>query len=517
MAASHIKWTQFLCLFLAAICFGGDVILKPETSGGRQVAIILVQGPWFKPDEYVPLAKSVQSASPDLAVWVGVPEYKFDLPVPLDIGSGVERVLKQMQTEGMKANATFLAAHSLSGLDVQSYVAGHPSFKGQILLGSFLQRKYRNTSYPVPTLTLSGELDGVCRVTRIMEEYYHRSRLGLFSAYDVVRFPVVIVRGMNHYQFASDNGTVPPEVTVLDLKPEISFQSAHFQSASVVTAFISTQLGNKTAFTELMKMVKETGDFLQPIINAYEYEGFYEFKPPCNENPHTPACQVGCEWTRYAVKLMGGPKLVAKLNDTDEFHPASEIFPHIHHPQIRNSCAVPLLNCTVNLTSVSQNIYSAVEKIDTGLSYNSASEIRGKMKSRQTIMEAAGMGSVDFNTTDGPSLCKMINENSYNWSMANVGPATLARYITYGVKMVMLDDEIDNNGGIWIFKPMEYKTGKNSTGGETLEVRSLALKTKVTYPIPGFQGMHFCKLLSPARVTEWMYVDSLRKYYHYKS
>lgn len=46
---------------------------------------------------------------------------------------------------------------------------------GQILMGAFITRSDRNHTggYPVSTLTIGGELDGLCRVTRIAEAYYH--------------------------------------------------------------------------------------------------------------------------------------------------------------------------------------------------------------------------------------------------------------------------------------------------------------------------------------------------------
>jgi len=49
-------------------------------------------------------------------------------------------------------------------------------------MGAALARKYRNNeykvNYPVPTLTLSGELDGLFRIFRIAESFYHSQKLG---------------------------------------------------------------------------------------------------------------------------------------------------------------------------------------------------------------------------------------------------------------------------------------------------------------------------------------------------
>ena len=54
-------------------------------------------------------------------------------------------------------------------------------------------------SYAVPTLTMAGSMDGLSRVTRAAEAYYHQIELAKQTA----DFPVVVIEGMNHYQWAS--------------------------------------------------------------------------------------------------------------------------------------------------------------------------------------------------------------------------------------------------------------------------------------------------------------------------
>ena len=103
------------------------------------------------------------------------------------------------------------------------------------------------------------------------------------------------------------------------------------------------------------------------------------------------------------------------------------------------------------------------------------------------------------------------------WSLNRTGQRTLQWYKEFGVQMIMGSDEGPyNNGAIWIYMPMSYSVVKNSTGGDVLDVQSLVLKTDVHYILKGFAGMHFCKLLNPARVIEWVYVDSLRTYYSFQ-
>ena len=46
---------------------------------------------------------------------------------------------------------------------------------------------------------MAGSMDGLSRVTRAAEAYYHQIELAKQTA----DFPVVVIEGMNHYQWAS--------------------------------------------------------------------------------------------------------------------------------------------------------------------------------------------------------------------------------------------------------------------------------------------------------------------------
>ena len=212
------------------------------------------------------------------------------------------------------------------------------------------------------------------------------------------------------------------------------------------------------------------------------------------------------------MQIMGGLK-EAHLNDTDAIHPVTEIFPAIHHPHILNNCSADTPSCTLNTVTVTQNIYDDMDKLDSGFISTSADEIRAKLKSRQAVLEAVGYQNVNFNTSDGPSICKAINQEVYKWALQNAGSHTAERFQMVGVAMVMDQDRGSYIFPHWMLVPLSYNKGKNETGGEIIEVQAAMMRTPVDYFIKPFAAMHFCKLLSPARVTEWMYVDGLRTYY----
>ena len=495
-----------------------DVIVKPPKAGPVDVALVIVQGAEIPADRYIPLAKAIHAGQGLFkntpSVWIGIPQFALSTPEPLAIGSGISRVVKAMYDQGMNKSAKlFFAGHSLGGVILQDYLNNSPAgVKGQVLMGSFLQRKYRNTSFPVPTMTIGGELDGLCHVTRIMEEYYHRVWLRTDKNLTYSNFPVAVIPGLSHIQFASGD---PPELVKLrDLRPEISQEKAHSEVGGLMAAFIQLKvIGDYAALKWISSYVLVTQKFLVFLIKAYQLEGSYHFQPPCYKDPTVP-CTLGSRWSEYAQQVMGGLE-DGQVRDTDVFHPVYQINP-VHLPHVLNTsnCSTPSKYCKVTMTTVSQNVYDEFDKlIDAGFVSTSASEIRVKMKSRQVVMEAGGHKNTDFNKTDGTSICKQINQLALNWAYSNLQQPTRDRFIKYGVPMVVGEDKGPYNvGPLWIWDPLSYSK-TNVSGKEVIEVRSVMMRTPKDYPIEAAAGMHYCKLLSPARVMEWMYVDGLREHY----
>ena len=499
-----------LSLSLLQLALAEDVIYKPLKEGQEEVALILMQGAQVTPTQYAPLMKQIQSTS-EYSLWIGMPQYPLDTVEPLVIESGIQRVIKGMKSQGMNTSLLFLAGHSLGGAMLQDYVHSNPTgIKGQILMGSYLERKYKNQTYPTPTLTIGGELDGLSRVTRVMESYYHYV-LYPYQGNKPNLFPVAVVQGMSHMQFAS--GTPPFLVQERDLKPEISYDEAHSIVANLTASFIkSILLGETTPSQYFQQWANSTGEFLKPLLLAYQMEGFYHFKPPCYDDPPSPACTTGCPWSEIVSQpIMGGLPNNKSVHNKDGFHPASEFYPNDYLPKILNKCSVYSSSCVLNTTSVSQCIYETIDgDIDTGFFPTSASEIRTKLSSRQKIMESAGMGKVDFNKTDGGSICKTINEYTYSWALANAGSNSLTRYKKLGEPMVFGDDILENNGLVWIYYPIEYKQKTDKNGATVQEIRSPTMRTPTDFVLKIAAGFHFCKVLSPARAMEWIYVDGLR-------
>jgi hypothetical protein len=80
--------------------------------------------------------------------------------------------------------------------------------------------------------------------------------------------------------------------------------------------------------------------------------------------------------------------------------------------------------------------------------------------------------------------------------------------------MTMVDDRNTINGGLWIPVWMSYK---ESSDKKKVELSSYAYRMNNKFPVEAFAGDHYCKLLSPFKALEWIYVDSLYAKYSLSS
>lgn len=95
---------------------------------------------------------------------------------------------------------------------VQNYTFKNSGdIKGHVLMGGSLMRDKRTNNnstgethidHPVPTLTIAGTRDGLYRITRNAEAYFHHvknvngNQRGLY--------PVVVLEGLNHASFMNN-------------------------------------------------------------------------------------------------------------------------------------------------------------------------------------------------------------------------------------------------------------------------------------------------------------------------
>jgi pimeloyl-ACP methyl ester carboxylesterase len=259
---THLLWvgvilTSLLPVFVLAIrsiysnnWLGVPIIQKPLQNQGRTVGLIFIQGEGIPSERYRPIAQAIQSAAPDLAIWVCIPQFIGDSPIPRETGLVIDQAIRTMQQEGMpQTDNLFFVAHSVGGIAIQKYLKRFPNAaKGQILMGSFLGKWYLSDldnhgqtiiQYNVPTLTIGGTLDGLARITRIAAAFWYQ-QINPSQPTDKANFPVVTIDGASHMQFASGEAT--SYVADFDLKPTIAENAVHQQVGDLVYNFIRAKL-----------------------------------------------------------------------------------------------------------------------------------------------------------------------------------------------------------------------------------------------------------------------------------
>lgn len=545
---------SILLVFSVTATPAAGLILPPiDAATGPEVALVLLHGANVSPEAYLPLSRTLQTViQTDVRLWIGLPDVNLNVPIYLD---GAMNDLKSNFTaRGLPVDAPrFLAGHSLGGVRAQSYAQEHAEdWMGGILMASVLLREYDNMTYPVPTLTVGGEKDGNMRVSRVAQA----SHVYRMQAEKTEDFPVVVVPGANHMSFAS--GQPPLPVALADLTAEISEDDGHESIAQVMAAFLCARLRQElrragdredrgssgdVRFQEdsvMTAALETTAQLVDPLIKAMLLEGSWHFQPPCNSDrpsPHCPFypawppqpedrepstetnCVCGCGWVMDVAQAhVGDLEGYATYVVQDAFHDVRDTEPY-HHAHLWNGCTTGALldgSCVLNITTVSELIFDPLDALDAGFAPVTAAEIRAKMKSRQSIYQETVDPEAALADTDKFDFCAEINAKAFAWAHAQAPPRTKERFDRLGVQPVF-DPDIRRRvqiGPIWINSPLRLHEEYDRLKEQYFwHVQSPTLVTDVTAHIyPDSAGYHYCKLLSPARALEWIYVDGLRRY-----
>uniref|UniRef100_A0A7S2MSG7 Uncharacterized protein n=1 Tax=Octactis speculum TaxID=3111310 RepID=A0A7S2MSG7_9STRA len=466
--------------------------------------------------------------------------------------------------------------HSDGGAMVEAFVYGGASSSAAVaavLLGSFIPRThYANftdttlastTGYSLPLMTVAGDLDGVCRATRAaVETYFNQITLASDGVTAYLDFPVALLEGISHVQFADGTSSFD-DVLRDDLTPESTNDDATAAIAATVVDFIivhamsSSSSGYATAYGNLMSTKDTTAAWVEPLSQAFKLEGYHYFYTPCESDyPTNPTCGY-TQWPDAALPpgpvdapdplppsdcqcgspfVMDTAQLImagfqdsampdASATVADSFHDVSDTHP-FHLPHIFDSCAGDSANsadCILNSTTVTMPIYEDADSADTGFAPVSAIEFRTKLKSRQAMWEASGLDVNSKDDTDATdfNICGAINQASLDWALASASEKALERYNSYGEKLVITADKeapIGATGPEWIELRLNFERVTASSGAvaTAVNVSSWSFTTenynKGDVPYIVTAGYHYCKILSPARALEWVYVDSLRMY-----
>jgi len=385
-----------------------------------------------------------------------------------------------------------------------------------------------------PLLVVGGSLDGVSRFTDFAVAR-HR-----FSA-PTRRFAAI--DGASHHSFASGP---PSELSkAQDITASVAQPAVHTHTAGLIKDFVGAGPSPVLDAAEV-----RAAQLAAPLVAALKLEGSTALgHPSCNSDfPTNPTCKYpkfpdhslpfgpapapspplpsdcvcGSPWVRdYANPMIAGfseskePSYTVLSNDA--YQDVSDTHP-FHLPHIFNSCTAGSATCQLNTTTLTMPISKAGDLFPNITSPPvSFFEFRTKMKSRQAVWEAAGLGDQDQKKTDNNmTMCKAINQRAYDWALANAETSVRARFEKDGEAFVMVDDKVATigiTGPEWIKDELVYTRAKTASGSQ-VEIQSWQFVVGNTNggSVPWFfpVGMHYCKLLSPARAMEWIYTDGLR-------
>lgn len=364
-------------------------------------------------------------------------------------------------------------------------------------------------SFPVPSLTIGGSLDGVVRIARVAEAWYTQK---------ATPHAVTVVEGMNHASFL---GNGMEAVLLQDLPPAISKEEAQAKVSDFIADFL-----------------KSPKDFEAPTL--YEY-----FKPFADMFVHQEGSwwwtsnsdeRGSSAWAADAQRRMALPlPQAAEWVASNEFRLLSDedlIPPYFRGKHRANITVHKEGALTIESRSVTQLRYVKVSVKDTAVGTNgfaiikeekagvlaslqddgsmpvAAIEIATKLASRQLVYSRLGLEAAA--SLDDGNRCQEINQAAYDLALDAASEVARARYKAQGRPMFMGADTkpFPPAGPFWIWN---YLQMNDKAAG--VEVDSLFAFYSLSGPAYG-AGNHYCKLLSPAMVLEWIYTDSLRRIKH---
>lgn len=472
----------------AAASGSGSKLLSPPWKEGRPVGLVMIPGglvDWKKYEEPM-LRWQAEAKEVGISLWIGIQSYWGNLPLPLRTVANVKNQVKQLRADGLPGDApVFYTGHSMgAGANMppidQLYREG--VIKGAIIQAAYVLHEYMppmaaSWNWPTPTLTVGGDMNfGSSRITRMAEAVYNQPDT----------YPVVVIEGMNHMQFASG-------FEKEDLKPYISEAEGQQQVAKVSVDWIAKDLGFGSGAL-VQAEAQRTKALVAPIIAAYEYEGSRMFNVPnqpgtSNSNCPGGVCAQGSMFISEAQAYVATGKAAKSATIQSKFADLKKD-----------------ISAATKRPFISGKVLQAFAMVAGDVAFfekdfnepHHPGEILAKFVSRQvatkTLLGKSAPADAD--------LCKELNQMAYDYALKNAGAAAQRRFNASGQALVFDDTVYHSRAKTWTSKELSWKEK-----GSEMHVQSQGLLTDENSKEG---GTHFCKLLSPARAMEWVYVDGLK-------
>lgn len=168
---------------------------KRNLPADQHTALVLLPGCFLEPSQYQAVATAIQERSQQ-AVWISVPRVPATMANPITTPWAVRASWQALQDAGYPGQATFVGGHSLGGVFLNNHGLNDNQVAGHVHIGSFRQRTDGSEHDHLPRLTLTGDLDGMIRTSRIAEDVHRHVRAKGDSPAQRLQHAVVLVQGM---------------------------------------------------------------------------------------------------------------------------------------------------------------------------------------------------------------------------------------------------------------------------------------------------------------------------------
>ena len=467
----------------------GDAILF---RAGRPVAaLVLFPGAKVAPERYAGLCERLVAETRGELLVVAARFYK-NFPNPLQCKSRILIAVRLLADMGYAdaAQRVFLAGHSFGGIMAPKHVHGM-GLAGLILLASYpTTSRLQHASladYAAPALVLGGERDAytginfIARESRLIAQLEKKER-GLAAGK-----PVIVLRGINHMQFA--DGIALPG----DFAPEQSLEDAHGVMCHTMICFmrahgrfLSGDAGAARAFLE--KSVLETRALLSPYLAAWDDTADYFLELQKQVAPL--AAHVIHAATRLYCGKMNKYRFIFDKSSVKKTGRGAEVYAPIYFE--RRS----------RFIDASRNAYLSVE-------YAAC-----KFRARDSVAAAAGepagggvLNCAELNASIIKRALFLITDTAMKerlarrygalaaWSYESASDE-LKHTVTYGPFTIV--SHRTPSGGAWLSCPFSF-----CKSGDRWMIETAELQTPVDFSLQRYAGAHYHKLISPLRVIEW--------------
>jgi len=475
-------------------------VVPPPVTNLKRVGVVMNPGGLVKADLYVESMTRWQEEAQKVGIslWFSVLSYWFNLPIPIRTEANIKNAIKQMQGQGLPKDAPiYFTGHSMGGgapLPVVQKLHEQGVVSGAILQAAFITRSFlppqtAELAFTAPTLSVGAELNyGAARPPRFAEAVYNQPES---------THPVVVIEGMNHGQYFTGG-------KFEDIKPEITHEEAQKKQAKIAVDWLAKEL-NLGSGSHLASEVARTRAWVAPMIKAGELEGSRSYNVPnqvgtSGWNCPRGVCQAGSQWISEAQAYIAGKDVVrsgAKFQNN-----FADLFPFAGGDREGRKPFVKE-NTLQAYVMASNNEGDLGNRDGEDFAADKSPVTTGELLAKFVSGQNAGKMLLGRTLPADGDVCADLNAQAYEYALRNAGAKTRQRFEAHGQELAFDATAYKSAGPLWVYGKMAWKEKSGK-----MHLKSSGLLTGLGDR--EIDGNHYCKLLSPARAMEWVYIEGLK-------